>query len=80
MFLELTYIGFNTVNGKYCCNAVITVATISIDRFNTVNGKYCCNLHTIVHNLLPSKICFNTVNGKYCCNNIKRFTFLYEGE
>ena len=37
--------GFNTVNGKYCCNVELLKKEYDVvdDRFNTVNGKYCCN-------------------------------------
>ena len=36
---------FNTVNGKYCCNAskVAVAQGFRKECFNTVNGKYCCN-------------------------------------
>ena len=38
-------LGFNTVNGRYCCNeegeAKQTKSTVN---FNTVNGRYCCNV------------------------------------
>ena len=36
---------FNTVNGKYCCNAQNRggKGVNANTRFNTVNGKYCCN-------------------------------------
>ena len=39
-------LGFNTVNGKYCCNAVVadTLVDLVVKSFNTVNGKYCCNV------------------------------------
>ena len=38
--------GFNTVNGKYCCNIQVDTKSIGLCevRFNTVNGRYCCNL------------------------------------
>ena len=41
-----TYVlGFNTVNGKYCCNLESDeVQAGFVQRFNTVNGKYCCNV------------------------------------
>ena len=44
-------LGFNTVNGKYCCNYIVnnTVTLVVRDGFNTVNGKYCCN-PTVVWN------------------------------
>ena len=38
--------GFNTVNGKYCCNERANPMENDLIRFNTVNGKYCCNLLT----------------------------------
>ena len=42
-------LGFNTVNGKYCCNCV----GYDYDGnhnvcFNTVNGKCCCNVYSVV--------------------------------
>ena len=38
--------GFNTVNGKYCCNLYVPVTVYGRDNgFNTVNGKYCCNVN-----------------------------------
>ena len=62
--------GFNTVNGKYCCNFTIHKEWLDkLKRFNTVNGKYCCNdwdAKNVITNV--SEDCFNTVNGKYCCN------------
>ena len=38
--------GFNTVNGKYCCNlkGKARVPLAHASSFNTVNGKYCCNV------------------------------------
>ena len=39
--------GFNTVNGKDCCNLQVIKATqATASGFNTVNGKYCCNVMT----------------------------------
>ena len=37
--------GFNTVNGKGCCNELkmITMVYNYVLSFNTVNGKGCCN-------------------------------------
>ena len=36
--------GFNTVNGKYCCNVnLMAVVTLIVLSFNTASGKYCCN-------------------------------------
>ena len=36
--------GFNTVNGKCCCNLKETSGVkVSPWCFNTVNGKHCCN-------------------------------------
>ena len=36
--------GFNTVNGKDCCNnAVAVLVEMAFIGFNTVNGKDCCN-------------------------------------
>ena len=64
-------LGFNTVNGKYCCNLkqVDEQANTYVLGFNTVNGKYCCNLESdeVQAGFVQR---FNTVNGKYCCNVI----------
>ena len=36
--------GFNTVNGKCCCNDVRdAIKERNAKSFNTVNGKCCCN-------------------------------------
>ena len=45
--------GFNTVNGKYCCNlsAVKNMNTLSYEGFNTASGKYCCNAVTFLLHL-----------------------------
>ena len=39
-------LGFNTVNGKGCCNNARYKKFYSLEvaSFNTVNGKGCCNL------------------------------------
>ena len=44
--LDVLNMGFNTVNGKSCCNFAGREAAIQfmVDSFNTVNGKSCCNL------------------------------------
>ena len=42
--LKTIKVGFNTVNGKYCCNTTIIEDGKLMECFNTVNGKYCCNL------------------------------------
>ena len=40
-------LGFNTVNGKYCCNCQENQNSwAELLCFNTVNGKYCCNSMT----------------------------------
>ena len=59
--------GFNTVNGKYCCNLQWGLFKLPMKSFNTVNGKYCCNVEKYDNNL-GMLLSFNTVNGKYCCN------------
>ena len=44
-------IRFNTVNGKYCCNAMADFRDSLNEKqvcFNTVNGKYCCNVSEII--------------------------------
>ena len=53
-------IGFNTVNGKYCCNGGKDVIGVGVDvpGFNTVNGKYCCNLGTSILHILPPRPMF----------------------
>ena len=47
---NIIHSGFNTVNGKYCCNGLKMdfEETFSSLSFNTVNGKYCCNLSLIL--------------------------------
>ena len=65
--------GFNTVNGKGCCNVSIAVNESSKMEggFNTVNGKGCCNTPVAPHHYELHVVSFNTVNGKGCCNLIK---------
>ena len=37
-------VGFNTVNGKHCCNEQDTrKVQLTKISFNTASGKYCCN-------------------------------------
>ena len=62
-------LGFNTVNGKGCCNVKDSNknATADYDSFNTVNGKGCCN-EDANRNSDVKYDGFNTVNGKGCCN------------
>ena len=68
--LSLNVMGFNTVNGRYCCNVAVLMIVHLVKKplsFNTTSGKYCCNakLQEMGELMLLS---FNTVNGKYCCN------------
>ena len=64
--------GFNTVNGKYCCNLFLEHKGLKgLKSFNTVNGKYCCNNEKF--KTINDAGSFNTVNGKYCCNVEKAF-------
>ena len=76
MTISLVKVCFNTVNGKYCCNAKATdVRSFYQLSFNTVNGKYCCNYKMAGKYRKLARFRFNTVNGKYCCNaetNVRR--------
>ena len=60
------FVGFNTVNGRYCCNEKKVDPELLKAGFNTVNGRYCCNAYRMV--VSAYIVCFNTVNGRYCCN------------
>lgn len=61
--------GFNTVNGRYCCNCLkIKQRLGEMKSFNTVNGRYCCNKSASKDTFVINVTGFNTVNGKYCCN------------
>mgnify|MGYP007098770458 CR=1 FL=1 len=64
----MLFFGFNTVNGKDCCNLTRKLKQLTVYCFNTVNGKYCCNKMDSILNPTWILCCFNTVNGKYCCN------------
>ena len=63
--------GFNTVNGKYCCNNALQLSPSMIRQlsFNTVNGKYCCNSRVWKASIYAVlKASFGkpqTVNGKF---------------
>ena len=60
--------GFNTVNGRCCCNNLQRGPTswyLLRTRFNTASGRYYCNLTQQLEKLSLSPSSFNTVNGKY---------------
>ena len=71
----LTFIGFNTASGKYCCNSYSRICSSLLAGFNTASGKYCCNAENVKYVFSKKGACFNTASGKYCCNACGKLQF-----